>query len=179
MMAAAIPLLLCLLAMTDAAFCGFRAAAGRDARIFKNDYFRRAIRRGLAQGFLTSALVAAGIAGMLLLSPAPLERLAELSSTARSMLWVLFPYATLVLAALGVWLAAEADARTLASVLLLGPFTLIRPWVIVAAAVVGALYAPNLAVALAAVGACGLQLTIEPLLDWRYTRATQTASKGE
>ena len=38
-------LLLWILCLTDAAFAGYRDAAGRDARIFKAELYRRAIRR--------------------------------------------------------------------------------------------------------------------------------------
>jgi hypothetical protein len=81
------------------------------------------------------------------------------------MLWVLLPYATLTLVGMGIWAAAEADARTLASVVVLGPFTLIRPWVIAAAAVVGAWKAPGFTAALVTLAACGAQLAIEPWLN--------------
>lgn len=157
-----LPILLALLSVTDAAFSGFRVAAGRDARIFKADYYRAAIRRGMGRGLLTTALVGAVIAGACLCFP---SLFTELLVCARAMLWVLLPYAMLTLMGMGVWAAAEADERTLASVVVLGPFTLIRPWVIAAAAVVGVWKAPGLTAALVTVAACGAQLALEPWLN--------------
>ncbi|WP_375756929.1 hypothetical protein [Corallococcus exercitus] len=161
-MNAVLPVLLALLAITDASFCGFRVAAGRDARIFKADFYRSAIRRGMGRGVFTTAVVGAGIAGACLFAPGLFS---QLLVCAQAILWVLLPYATLTLVGMGVWAAAEADARTLASVVVLGPFTLIRPWVIAAAAAVGAWKAPGLTAALVTVAACGVQLALEPWMN--------------
>ena len=80
-------------------------------------------------------------------------------------------YASLVLAALGVWATAEADLRTLASVVILGPFTLVRPWVIVFAACLGAWHAHTWPARGAVIAVCALQLAIEPWLgrNWKIT----------
>ncbi len=154
-----LPLALFLRSVTDAGFAGFRDAAGRDARIFKAELFRRAIRRGLVHGVIAS-LVGLGIAALASLFT-PFDELLE---AARWMVVPLAAYASLVLVALGVWATAEADLRTLASVVILGPFTLVRPWVISSAAAVAAWHAPSWP-ARAAVGVvCGLQLAIEPWL---------------
>lgn len=161
-MNAVLPVLLALLAITDASFCGFRVATGRDARIFKADFYRYAIRRGMGRGLFTTAMVGCAIAGACLFTPG---LFAQLLVCAQALLWVLLPYATLTLMGMGVWAAAEADARTLASVVVLGPFTLIRPWVIAAAAVLGAWKAPGLTAALVTVAACGVQLALEPWLN--------------
>ncbi|RKH74193.1 hypothetical protein [Corallococcus aberystwythensis] len=161
-MNAVLPVLLALLAITDASFCGFRVAAGRDARIFKADFYRAAIRRGMLRGVFTTAAVGCGIAGACLFAPGLFS---QLLVCARAILWVLLPYATLTLVGMGVWAAAEADVRTLASVVVLGPFTLIRPWVIAAAAVVGAWKAPGPTAALVTIAACGVQMAIEPWLN--------------
>ncbi|RYZ44055.1 MAG: hypothetical protein EOO71_00865 [Myxococcaceae bacterium] len=157
-----VPLLLGLLSVTDAAFAGFRVATGRDARIFKADFYRAAIRRGLLRGLFSVMGLGVGIAVACTLAP-PL--FSQLLACAQAMLWVLLPYTTLTLVGMGVWATAEADVRTLASVVLLGPFTLIRPWVIVVAAVAGVSQAPGLAAALITVTACGVQLALEPWLD--------------
>jgi hypothetical protein len=160
-----LPLAFFALSVTDAAFAGFRDAAGRDARIFKAELFRRAIRRGILGGIAVS-LAGAGLAAAV----AVLGRYGELMEAGRWMLLPLGVYATLVLAAMGVWATAEADLRTLASVVVLGPFTLVRPWVIAAAAVLGALHAaswPSRAVVLAV---CALQLAIEPWLGRSWPR---------
>jgi len=157
--------LLWTLAVVDGGFAGFRAAAGRDGRIFKEAYYRAAIRRGLRYGLAVTALAGAAITVVALASPSPQARLAELMPGAQVMLAVLGGYATLVLLALGVWATAEADLRTLASVVILGPFTMIRPWVIAGAAAWAAHVAPSDISAAVALGAGAMQLTLEPLLN--------------
>jgi hypothetical protein len=154
-----VPLALFALCVTDAGFAGFRDAAGRDARIFKAELFRRAIRRGLLHGILAGALGLGIALGATLLVPFD-----DLLEAARWMLLPLAGYATLVLAALGVWATAEADLRTLASVVVLGPFTLVRPLVIASAAFLGAWHAPSWPARGAVAAVCALQLAIEPWL---------------
>ncbi len=158
------------LCVTDAAFAGFRDAAGRDARIFKADFYRAAIRRGLMAGLVVSLLVGLGLAVIVASAPDPAARFAELLRCADWLTLVLGSYAAIVLVALGVWAAAEADLRTLASVLVLGPFTLARPWVIVAAAGLAVWAAPSTWAAAAVIGACALQLAVEPWLGRRWAR---------
>jgi hypothetical protein len=159
-----LPLVFFVLSVTDAAFAGFRDAAGRDAHIFKAELFRRAIRRGLVTGIAVCAIGAA-----LAVAVALVGDYDDLLGAAQAMLPPLAVYASLVLAAMGVWATAEADLRTLASVVVLGPFTLARPWVIAAAAALGAVHAASWPTRAAVVIACALQLSIEPWLGraWR------------
>jgi hypothetical protein len=157
-----LPLALFALSVTDAGFAGFRDAAGRDGRIFKTELFRRAIRRGLRYGILASAL------GLLI--ALAVNRFDELLEAARWMMLPLAAYASAVLCALGVWATAEADFRTLASVIILGPFTLIRPWVIAFAALLGALHAHTWPARGAVIAVCALQLAIEPWLGRAWSK---------
>lgn len=163
------PILLATLAVVDAGFSGFRDAAGRNPRIRKQPYFRRAVRRGLQGGAVACAAVATLVLLLLARAPAPAETLAALSQAAGALVVSFGVYATCVLLALGVWLAAEPDLRTLASVLILGPFTLIRPWWIGATCLWTAAHAVTIEVAIAALGAAAAQLAIEPWLarGWR------------
>jgi hypothetical protein len=163
------------LCLTDAAFAGFRDAAGRDARIFKADFYRAAIRRGLGAGLVVSLMVSVGLTAMVAIAPDPAARFAELLRCAEWLTLVLGSYAAVVLVALGVWAAAEADLRTLASVVVLGPFTLVRPWVIVAAALVAVRAAPSSWAAAAVIGACSLQLAVEPWLGRRWAHRSVTS----
>lgn len=122
--------LMVLAAVVDLAFCGYRGAAGRNARIEKKRYYARA----LGGGALTGLAVAAGMAVATAAVPAPW---AELSAVGARMLVVIGAYATLVLGAIGVYVVAEHEVRTLATVAILGPFTLVRPAVIACAAAFG------------------------------------------
>ena len=162
-------LLLATLALVDAGFSGFRDAAGRNPRIRKQGYFRRAVRRGLRCGVVSCAAVVVLVMALVARAPAPADAFVTLSQTAESLVWSFGVYATLVLLALGVWLAAEPDLRALASVIILGPFTLIRPWWIAMTCLWAAASAASVEAAIAALGAAVAQLAIEPWLErgWR------------
>jgi hypothetical protein len=160
-----LPLAFFALSVTDAAFAGFRDAAGRDARIFKAELFRRAIRRGALLGILVS-VIGCGLAAAVAFS----GNYNDLLQAAQGMLPPLAVYATLVLVAMGVWATAEADLRTLASVVVLGPFTLVRPWVIIGAGALGLMHASAWPSRAAIVIACALQLAIEPWLGRSWSR---------
>lgn len=132
-----IPLSLAVLAVVDAAFAGFRAAAGRNARIFKAAYYRQSLTRGACAGAALVVVLAALTAVALACSPDATHQYAELIVVGGRMLQVLGAYATLVLAALVVYGVADWNLRSLATVAILGPFTLLRPWVVALACVVG------------------------------------------
>jgi hypothetical protein len=167
-----IPSLLALLAVLDAAFAGFRAAAGRDARIFKRAYYRRAIGLGAGSGAALVAVLAALTVGALLASGDPGALYADLLGIGARMLEVFLAYVILVLAALVLYATARLELRTLATVSVLGPFTLLRPWVVVAATAWGvAAGGSALAVALTVVSS-GSVLLVGRLLEWRYARAS-------
>lgn len=157
------PLLLAVLAIVDAGFSGYRSALGVNPRIRKDAYYRRAIRRGLRVGVLACAVTAALLSALFLGSPSA-ELWADLLARATVLVWSFGTYATLVLLGLGVWFIAEADARTLASVLVLGPFTLIRPLWILATCFAAAVGATTWLGAVAPLLAAGTQLAIEPWL---------------
>lgn len=91
------PLLLALLAIVDAAFAGFRAAAGRNARIFKFAYYRQSVLRGAWAGVVL--VVALGVLTLLALVmvPSPHHQYAELVVVGTRMLGVLGAYAALVI----------------------------------------------------------------------------------
>ncbi len=62
-----VPVLLATLALLDGCFCGFRAAAGRDARIAKRGYASAAARDGAVAGIaVLPALTACSTAALAL-----------------------------------------------------------------------------------------------------------------
>ncbi|WP_329395248.1 hypothetical protein [Streptomyces melanogenes] len=135
-MTPAVPLLL--LGLVDAAFSGFRAYAGRDARIRKRRANARASLRGLATG--SGLLLAPTLAAALLLLAAP-DRDGMYDSLTAGGVGYLLPlslYATAVLLSLAAYFLLPFRASTLAMVIGLGPLTLLRP-VVIAAACLGAL----------------------------------------
>jgi len=149
------------LAFVDGTLCGFRAAAGRNPRIFMTGYYRRALVRGAVFAVATIAvflLVALGLVGAGV-------AWTELELTAARLVMVYGAFASLVLLALGLYLVGSFDFAVLASVLVLGPFTLLRPWVIAGGAVWAALVAPSWLAGALAVVAGATMVGFERLLD--------------
>jgi hypothetical protein len=156
-----IALLLWALATIDAAFIGYREAAGRSALINKGAYYRHAMIRGAILGQIAVAIVGAAIAVMLLLSPEPLARVRELQEVGSRMLTVYIPYALIIFIAFAVRLAPSIDLRSITSVLIFGPFTLIRPVVVVVGVVCGFLSAPSFVTLLLGILILSLMLSLE------------------
>jgi hypothetical protein len=139
-----IALLLWALATADAAFIGYREAAGRSALINKGAYYRRAMIRGAVLGQIAVGAVGAAVAVALVLSPEPRALIDELRLAGSRMLTVYVPYALIILIAFAVRAAPSVDLRSITSVLIFGPFTLIRPLVVVAGVAWGVSAAPSL-----------------------------------
>ena len=97
----------------------------------------------------------------------------DLLSAAARMVLVYGAYATMVLLALGVYAVSSGDLRTLATVSVLGPFTLIRPLVISAGGVWGAIGASHGATAAIACAAAGAMIGFEPMLRARAGRTVR------
>ncbi len=152
-------LLLGSLAIVDAGFCGFRDAAGKDRRIEKRAYYRRAIARGMLLGLAMAVVFFIAIALI-----ADVELWPDLWAVAARMVAVYGAYATLVLVALGVYELASGDLRALATVAVLGPFTLIRPLVIAAGAAWGAIGANHATTAIIACLAGSAMICFESAL---------------
>lgn len=167
--------LLLFLGLADAAFAGFRASAGRDGRIRKARANALAARRGLVLGAPGLALAAAVACAVLLTGAgAPggadaARRYAELDAAARRMLHVHLPYAAVVAASLAAYLWGPFRLSTLATVVGLGPLTLLRPLVVAAGAVAAAWGSPAGA-AVGLVASAGV-LLVEPLVHRRWYRA--------
>lgn len=155
-----IPALMIAFAVLDLTFAGFRAAAGRDGRINKRVYFARAMLVGAGAGVAFSGVMAIVTWVVLRRAPMPHVLFRELVNVGSRMALFFGGYAALVLVALVVYTLARHEVRTLATVAILGPFTLARPWVIAGAALVGLLpsRAP-LAIALTLVSCIGVLAT--------------------
>jgi hypothetical protein len=166
-----IPALLAFLAVLDAAFAGFRAAAGRDGRIFKRAYYRHALALGAASGAALVAALAALTVTAFLASGDAAALYAELLRIGARMLQVIFVYVALVLAALALYATARLELRALATVSVLGPFTLLRPWIVVAATAWGVTAARGAVAVVLTVVSSGSVLLVGRILEWRYARA--------
>jgi hypothetical protein len=158
-------LLLWLLATVDSAFIGYRDAAGRSALIDKRHYYRRALLRGAVMGQIAVAIVGAVVVEILATTTQPLWWFATFDEVATRMLMVYVPYALILIATFFVRAIPSVDIRSITSVLVFGPFTLIRPLVVLAGAIWGFLAAPTAGVALLLALVVSLMLGMEFALD--------------
>lgn len=158
--------LVVVLVLLDGGFAGYRARAGRYARIRRLPHDLRAVRRGLLVALATAALAGLGALALSAVSVgADGPRLdAAGREAALRILFVAGGYATLVVLAFAPYLTGSADLRSLTTVVLFGPFTLLRPVVVIGASAFAAWGQPgNLALAVALGGA--LTLLQDPVLD--------------
>lgn len=154
------PLVLVALALLDGAFAGFRASVGRTGLVRHVTADRRASVRGalLGAGLLLPAAVVWKVA---IRSEA--DRPDDLRRACDIVLAVLSPYAAVVLLALAAYAVLGWRQKYLASALILGPFTLLRPAAAALAAGYGVWRSDSAAVvAVIALGTVAV-LAVEPL----------------
>ena len=158
-------LLLWLLATVDSTLIGYRDAAGRNALIDKRAYFRRAMLRGAVAGQIAVAIVGLAAVGMLATTPQPVRLFETFEQAATRMLIVYVPYALILTITFFIRAIPSVDIRSITSVLVFGPFTLIRPLVVLAGAIWGLLAAPTPRVGLLLGLIVSLMLGMEYVLD--------------
>lgn len=151
-------LILIVLALLDTAAAGFRDAAGRNGLLNKDGYYRRAVRLGALYGILPILGIACVVLGLAALTSDP-SLWGDFLRAGEAMVWVYGPTATLVALALGIYLSPRFEIRSLATVIILGPFTLLRPVVITGGAVAGVVVSPRWEVAAAC---CALIVCMAP-----------------
>lgn len=154
-MTVAVVLGLVLLGACDGAFSGLRASFGRTGLVDHRADDVVARRRGLA--LLAVLLLPA--AALALVQPG------DATDAGAAMLAVYAPYGALVLAALVAWRTLSWRVRFLASALVLGPFTWVRPVVAVAGGVLGCWQADRAVTQAAVVLAVAAVLAVQPLAD--------------
>jgi hypothetical protein len=135
--------LLWILATVDAAFIGYREAAGRNALIDKGRYYRWAMVRGALLGQIAVGVVGAFAIVILAFSADRSSLIGQFEDMGTRMLTVFVPYALILFLAFLVRLMPSVDLRSITSVIIFGPFTLIRPVVVIAGIIWGLLYGPN------------------------------------
>lgn len=166
--AVAVPVVLASIAVIDGVLAGFRAAAGRNGRIRKRGYYLIAMRRGLATGAAVLGCLALVLGVVLATAPDPPTRYASLTRAGATMLWVIGPFAVVVLVSLLGYAVLPWRAATFLMLLGLGPLTLVRPWVTVTAGLAAACAAPDLLTAGCTVLAGTSVLAVEPLVHHRW-----------
>ncbi|MFJ1754817.1 hypothetical protein [Kitasatospora sp. NPDC088134] len=160
---------LAVLGLVDAAFSGFRAYAGRDARIRKHRANLRAALRGLAVGAVLLLVPALASVLLLLTAADPARAYATLAAGGLGYLLPLTGYAAAVLLSLAAYFLLPFRASTLAMVVGLGPLTLLRPPA-VAVACLAALLNGGLPSLLVGALAAAAALSVEPVVHRRWYR---------
>lgn len=135
--------LLWLLATVDSAFIGYREAAGRNALIEKGAYFRRALIRGALFGQLAVLIVGVITAIALVTSSDAATLFSKFELVGARMLTVYVPYALIILMTFCVRAVPSVDIRSITSVLIFGPFTFIRPLIVLAGGLWGVVATPS------------------------------------
>lgn len=126
-----------LLATLDGALCGFRAFAGRSAVIHKRAYYSRALFTGTVAAQIASTVSLLVLFVAVTLSNHRAELRGDLETTAGRMLWIFLPYAAAVLINLALRALPSTDIRAATSVMMLGPLTGLRPFVMIAGVIYG------------------------------------------
>ena len=164
--------LLWLLATVDSAFIGYREAAGRNALIEKSAYFRRALVRGALFGQVAVLIVGVVTAIVLVVSSDAAALFSKFELVGARMLSVYLPYALIILITFCIRAVPSVDIRSITSVLIFGPFTFIRPLVVLAGAIWGVVAAPSVITIALTVVIVSLMLGLEYVLSWLRSRGT-------
>ena len=120
------------LATLDGMFMGYREAAGRHGAIEKRAYYARAMMRG---ALMVQIAVAVVLSIALVAWTTGAGAWTQYRAAAARFLAVVLPYALIVGAAFRARASSNVDVKSLANVLVFGPFTLLR-WPIILAATV-------------------------------------------
>lgn len=171
-------ILLYAMATLDSGLVGFRVAAGRNLAIRKRAYYLQAMRRSFwaGQALLgVSALVAFATLG---LSADADSTWRDFLIAARNLLWAYAPYSVLVLLALAFYLIPKHDSRAIATVVILGPFTLLRPYVFLIGLAICCWRTGAVVPCLIASLGVALQLSLEPALEWRRSAEKRTTGRN-
>jgi hypothetical protein len=171
-------LALYLLALLDGLLCGGRVSMGRCALIHKKAYYARALVRGLLGAQVMSTIALAALLVVSGFSAHRAELLADLQSAAGRMLWVFVPYAVAVVLSLALRIIPSTDLRSATSVFALGPFTAIRPLVMVVGVVYGIWESEWMETRVLGLFILGLMLSLEYFLN-RMAAERQRREIGE
>jgi hypothetical protein len=172
-MTAAVAVVLLILALLDGAFAGFRSSAGRTGLIHHRASDQQAARRGAGLACVLLAPVIAVVCGDALAHPAHLD---DYTRAGIAMMAVYGPYALLVLIALACYATLDWRLKYLASAVILGPLTLLRPAIAILGAALAVVSTNEIAVATAAGLSVVAVLAVEPLAGrlWYVRHTTGT-----
>ena len=152
------------LALLDAAFAGFRDAAGRNPLLHKGRYTMLAMIKGALVGVVAIAIIAATVGAMLALAEDFDALWADCLAAGARMVKVYSVYGTIAIGAPFVYAIPRPEISSLVTVLILGPFTLLRPFVIIAGALWAIAAAPRAEVVVFALVAGTLMAALEKII---------------
>jgi hypothetical protein len=153
------------LAALDALFSGISAASGRNALIRKRAYFARAMLYGFAWGQAACCAALVILYAAAALAAERDEAIEEMASVGRRMAVVYSVYAAVVLVTFAIRAIPSVDVRSMTSVVVFGPLTLVRPAVIVAGVAWGLALAPGPGVVVAALLIAGMMVPFRAWLN--------------
>ena len=165
-----IPVFLWLLATIDSALIGYREAAGRNALIDKSAYYRHALVRGALLGQVAVLIVGAITAVALASANDARALFSNIESVGARMLIIYVPYALILLITFCIRALPSVDIRSITSVLIFGPFTFIRPLVVLAGGIWGVIAARGTITIALTVLIVILMLGLEHALGWMRSR---------
>lgn len=152
---------LCLLGLLDASFSGYRAFAGRVGRIDKRQEMIAAAKAGLAAGVVGLMLLAVILLGTI---GGGLVDYAALETAGRRMLMVYLPYLLAITLGFAAYFSPWLELRSLGTIAVLGPGTLVRPLVILAGALAAG-WGRSAVVMICALAAATVILSLELVLN--------------
>jgi hypothetical protein len=155
---------LALFGLLDAMFAGFRASCGRTGLVDHGPEDMVALRRGLSLGLPLIAPIALAVVA----DSVENNRTRTYVRAGRAMLEIYVPYGLVVLLALAAYGTLHWRRSFIASAILLGPLTLVRPLVAIGGAVAAVLATRDVRVAVIAFAAVAVVLAVEPLAGRRW-----------
>jgi hypothetical protein len=170
--------LLFAIVLFDGALSGFRAAAGRSARIGKRRYYAGAMVRGSMAAAGLAVLVASLAACIGMQTATPLAYWLSVDLVVHRLLIVFGPIALLACALLALRSVGSVDVRSVASTLVFGPLTLLRTALVCAGGVWAAL-GTRADVAILTLFACIGMLSIPAVVGPRLKSPRPSSTTGE
>ena len=158
------------LALLDGLLCGARVSMGRSAMIAKRGYYMRAMMRGLIGAQIVSTIALVTLVLVMSLSTHRMLLRGDLEHASGRMVRLFIPYAALVLGNILLRLVPSTDIRSATSVMMLGPLTAIRPFVMTAGVLYGIRSSTLLETRLLGIFVLTLMLGLEYVLNIQAAR---------
>jgi hypothetical protein len=159
---------LAVLALADCVLCGFRGAAGTEGRLDKRIYYREAVLRAFGGGVVLVGAHALLVAVLVLSSGDPQLVWSSFLAAGRVCVWVYGLFATTIFTAFAFFFAPVGDFRVLTNVVVFGPLTVARPYVMAGGLLAAVAFVPDLRVGIVAASAAVTMLSFQSVVSRRY-----------